>query len=158
MRSLKEKLRSKEEELSEFQESSRELEAELETQLLATEKRYKDLKCAYAKIAEDNDRIRLKLSSLTSEYSSRISELTSELRSAKETIHEMSIEKRSLEQTNDRLENTNRAIVATLEDFKKKFNEQLEKNVLLESEIDEKDKLVLYAQRQLLISSQASKG
>lgn len=45
---------------------------------------------------------------------------------------------RELEQSNDDLERAKRALHASLEDFEKKLNQQIEKNVLLENELGEK--------------------
>lgn len=54
---------------------------------------------------------------------------------------------RELEQSNDDLERAKRALHASLEDFEKKLNQQIEKNVLLENELGEKEQLEEIIQR-----------
>jgi len=54
---------------------------------------------------------------------------------------------RELEQTNDDLERAKRNVSAMVEDFEKRMNETLERNALLESELDEKETLQECIQR-----------
>ena len=54
---------------------------------------------------------------------------------------------RELEQKNDDLERTNRCAMFSLGDFESKLNDALERNAILESELDEKDELAETVQR-----------
>ena len=54
---------------------------------------------------------------------------------------------RELEQKNDDLERTNRCAMFSLGEFESKLNEALERNAILESELDEKDELSEAVQR-----------
>lgn len=54
---------------------------------------------------------------------------------------------RELEQANDDLERAKRATVSSLEDFEQRLNEAIERNAILENELDEKETLVETVQR-----------
>lgn len=54
---------------------------------------------------------------------------------------------RELEQTNDDLERTKRNTVQSLDDFESRLNQEMERNALLEHELDEKDTLHAMVQR-----------
>lgn len=54
---------------------------------------------------------------------------------------------REIEQKNDDLERTNRCAMFSLGEFESKLNEALERNAILESELDEKDELAETVQR-----------
>ncbi|CAB4056359.1 NDEL1 [Lepeophtheirus salmonis] len=134
-------------ELDEFQEGSRELEAELEMQLDLVEKKNKDLKSMSNRLQMENDQLKDKLEQSHREYNSRIKDLQdelSEIRSIKEKLHKYV---RELEQENDDLERAKRSTVASLEDFEIRMNAAIERNVYLESELDEKEALKSAVQR-----------
>ncbi|CAJ0937910.1 unnamed protein product [Ranitomeya imitator] len=179
-------------ELVEFQEGSRELEAELETQLVQAEQRNRDL-------LADNQRIKYEVESLKStlpgklpmgitnlpgrhtlvspdppkeklehQYAQsykQVSLLEDELsraRSIKDQLHKYV---RELEQANDDLERAKRAAewirmyhrsnrrlhfratIVSLEDFEQRLNQAIERNAFLESELDEKESLLVSVQR-----------
>ncbi|XP_041062581.1 nuclear distribution protein nudE homolog 1 isoform X2 [Carcharodon carcharias] len=135
------------EELIEFQEGSRELEAELETQLEHAENRNRDL-------LSDNNRLRMelelfkeKLEEHHSENYKRITMLQDEL--AETTAIKDQLQKyiRELEQANDDLERAKRATIMSLEDFEQRLNQAIERNAFLESELDEKENLLVSVQR-----------
>ena len=54
---------------------------------------------------------------------------------------------RQLEQKNDDLERSHRAALGSVEDFEAKLNGAIERNVILESELDEKEALKAVIQR-----------
>jgi len=54
---------------------------------------------------------------------------------------------RQLEQKNDDLERSYRAAIVSVEDFETKLNGAIERNVMLESELDEKEGLKALVQR-----------
>ncbi|NXV76452.1 NDE1 protein, partial [Atlantisia rogersi] len=135
------------EELREFQEGSREYEAELETQLQQTESRNRDL-------LSENNRLRMELESVKekieiqhSEGYRQISALEDDLAQTKAVKDQLQKYIRELEQANDDLERAKRATIMSLEDFEQRLNQAIERNAFLESELDEKENLLESVQR-----------
>ncbi|NXP73932.1 NDE1 protein, partial [Ramphastos sulfuratus] len=135
------------EELHEFQEGSREYEAELETQLQQTESRNRDL-------LSENNRLRMELESVKEkiemEHSERyrqISALEDDLAQTRAVKDQLQKYIRELEQANDDLERAKRATIMSLEDFEQRLNQAIERNAFLESELDEKENLLESVQR-----------
>lgn len=147
--SLKYKKSCKEaqEELLEFQEGSRELEAELETQLGQAEHRLRDLQADNQRLQHELDTLKEKLEQQYTQSYKQISVLEDDLgqtRSVKEQLHKYV---RELEQANDDLERAKRATITSLEDFEQRLNQAIERNAFLESELDEKESLLVSVQR-----------
>lgn len=135
------------EELCEFQEGSREYEAELETQLQQTESRNRDL-------LSENNRLRIELESVKekfemqhSEWYRQVSALEDDLAQTKAIKDQLQKYIRELEQANDDLERAKRAAIMSLEDFEQRLNQAIERNAFLESELDEKENLLESVQR-----------
>ncbi|KAK0155149.1 Nuclear distribution protein nudE 1-A [Merluccius polli] len=135
------------EELQEFQQMSRDYEAELETELKHCEARNKEL-------LSDNNRLRVELESIREKYECQhteafrqISTLEGDL--AQTTAARDHLQKyiRELEQSNDDLERAKRATIMSLEDFEQRMNQVIERNAFLESELDEKENLLESVQR-----------
>ncbi|RUS83121.1 hypothetical protein EGW08_009110 [Elysia chlorotica] len=143
----KQELEETKEELEEFQVSSHELEKELETQLQHEEKKSKELSAANSRLQTECDQLREKLQKLQGDSHKRLVELEDNL--AKVDGHKKELQKyiRELEQDNDDLERAKRATIVSLEDFEQRLNQALERNVLLESELDEKGQLLDTVQR-----------
>jgi DNA repair exonuclease SbcCD ATPase subunit len=134
-------------EAREFEETSKAVEAELELELKHNEAKVKDLTAVVGKYRNEVEQLRSRLDKQSSTESRQHSELTSELHSLKSQMEELRTYVRKLEQTNDDLERTNRANAVSIEDFEIKLNNAIEKNVILESELDEKEGLKLKLQR-----------
>ncbi|XP_062858836.1 nuclear distribution protein nudE-like 1-A isoform X2 [Trichomycterus rosablanca] len=135
------------EELLEFQEGSRELEAELETQLGQAEHRLRDLQADNQRLHHELDTLKEKLEHQYAQSYKQISMLEDDLvqtRSIKEQLHKYV---RELEQANDDLERAKRATITSLEDFEQRLNQAIERNAFLESELDEKESLLVSVQR-----------
>ncbi|XP_057213918.1 nuclear distribution protein nudE-like 1-A isoform X1 [Triplophysa rosa] len=135
------------EELLEFQEGSRELEAELETQLGQAENRIRDLQSDNERMHHELESLREKLEQHYSQSYKQISMLEDDLsqtRGIKEQLHKYV---RELEQANDDLERAKRATITSLEDFEQRLNQAIERNAFLESELDEKESLLVSVQR-----------
>ncbi|CAL8330146.1 unnamed protein product [Lota lota] len=135
------------EELQEFQQMSRDYEAELETELKHCEARNKEL-------LSDNNRLRMELENIREKYECQhteafrqISTLEGDL--AQTTAARDHLQKyiRELEQSNDDLERAKRATIMSLEDFEQRMNQVIERNAFLESELDEKENLLESVQR-----------
>ncbi|XP_061561347.1 nuclear distribution protein nudE-like 1-B isoform X3 [Phycodurus eques] len=135
------------EELLEFQEGSRELEAELEAQLGQAEHRLKDLQSDNFRLKSDVETLKERLEQQYSQSYKQISVLEDDLvqtRSIKEQLHKYV---RELEQSNDDLERAKRATIVSLENFEQRLNQAIERNAFLESELDEKESLLESVQR-----------
>ncbi|XP_063981593.1 nuclear distribution protein nudE-like 1 isoform X2 [Diachasmimorpha longicaudata] len=132
-----------EHELEEFQENSQMLEKELETSLEQSEKSNRELRQRNARLATEIEQLRTRLDQQTvdcASFQTKVSEL--------ETQHEQLVKYiRELEQKNDDLERAHRINMATEEAIEAKFNSAIEKNALLESELDEKESLKIIVQR-----------
>ncbi|XP_003964744.1 nuclear distribution protein nudE-like 1-B [Takifugu rubripes] len=135
------------EELQEFQEGSRELEAELEAQLCQAEHRLRDLQSENERLKNEICNLKEKLEQQYAQSYKQISVLEDDLgqtRSIKEQLHKYV---RELEQANDDLERAKRATIVSLEDFEGRLNQAIERNAFLESELDEKESLLVSVQR-----------
>ncbi|XP_010864069.2 nuclear distribution protein nudE-like 1-A isoform X1 [Esox lucius] len=135
------------EELLDFQEGSRELEAELETQLGQAENRVRDLHSENNRLKNEVDSLKEKLEKQYAQSYKQISMLEDDLgqtRRIKEQLHKYV---RELEQSNDDLERAKRATIVSLEDFEQRLNQAIERNAFLESELDEKESLLVSVQR-----------
>ncbi|XP_075702299.1 nuclear distribution protein nudE-like 1 isoform X2 [Rhinoderma darwinii] len=134
-------------ELVEFQEGSRELEAELETQLVQAEQRSRDLLADNQRLKYEVESLKEKLEHQYAQSYKQVSLLEDELsraRSIKDQLHKYV---RELEQANDDLERAKRATIVSLEDFEQRLNQAIERNAFLESELDEKESLLVSVQR-----------
>ncbi|XP_029934470.1 nuclear distribution protein nudE-like 1-A isoform X3 [Myripristis murdjan] len=135
------------EELQEFQEGSRELEAELEAQLGQAEHRMRDLQSENQRLKNEVELLKEKLEQQYAQSYKQISMLEDDLgqtRSIKEQLHKYV---RELEQSNDDLERAKRATIVSLENFEQRLNQAIERNAFLESELDEKESLLVSVQR-----------
>ncbi|XP_036383732.1 nuclear distribution protein nudE-like 1-B isoform X2 [Megalops cyprinoides] len=135
------------EELLEFQEGSRELEAELEAQLGQAENRIRDLQADNQRLKSEVETLKEKLEQQYAQSYKQISLLEDDLgqtRGIKEQLHKYV---RELEQANDDLERAKRATIVSLEDFEQRLNQAIERNAFLESELDEKESLLVSVQR-----------
>ncbi|XP_015265402.1 PREDICTED: nuclear distribution protein nudE homolog 1 [Gekko japonicus] len=134
-------------ELREFQEGSREYEAELETQLQQTESRNKDLRSENGRLRMEIEAAKEKLSAQHSEGYQQMSALEEELAQTRAVKDQLQKYIRELEQANDDLERAKRATIMSLEDFEQRLNQAIERNAFLESELDEKENLLESVQR-----------
>nr|XP_056722255.1 nuclear distribution protein nudE homolog 1-like [Euleptes europaea] len=135
------------EELWEFQEGSREYEAELETQLQQAESQNKDLRSENGRLRMEIEATKEKLATQQSEGYRQISALEEELAQTKAVRDQLQKYIRELEQDNDDLERAKRATIMSLEDFEQRLNQAIERNAFLESELDEKENLLESVQR-----------
>ncbi|XP_043090861.1 nuclear distribution protein nudE homolog 1 [Puntigrus tetrazona] len=135
------------EELQEFQQMSRDYEAELETELKQCDARYREL-------LTTNNRLRMELENYKEKYEIQHSEAVRQISTLEGDLAETTAIKdqlhkyiRELEQANDDLERTKRATIMSLEDFEQRMNHVIERNAFLESELDEKENLLESVQR-----------
>ncbi|KAF1801551.1 hypothetical protein V8B55DRAFT_1471814 [Mucor lusitanicus] len=133
--------------LDEFQVSSRELEEELEKELQTTEKAYNDLKSRCEHFKRDADDWKSKYTESKHEQNIAMVQMQREidiLRATEDSFRKKVLE---LELDNDDLERTERAATSSLTDLEMKLNKAIERNVILENEIQTKDNLTEQTQR-----------
>lgn len=131
----------------EFVDDSKELEAELESQLEQAEKKISDLSKIKQSMELENDKLKDRLQATTDELNFTVSSLQDEVSDYSGKITDLQKYVRELEHNNDDLERGNRAMMCSLEDFEKKLNEAIEKNALLENEVEDKAGLQEMVQR-----------
>ncbi|XP_054616539.1 nuclear distribution protein nudE homolog 1-like [Dunckerocampus dactyliophorus] len=135
------------EELQEFQQMSRDYEAELEAELKVCETRNRELLSANNRLHTDLENYKEKYETQHSEACRQISVLEGELAEATSVRDELHKYIRELEQANDDLERAKRATIMSLDDFELRMNQVIERNAFLESELDEKENLLESVQR-----------
>ncbi|XP_055986844.1 nuclear distribution protein nudE homolog 1 isoform X2 [Sorex fumeus] len=145
--SYKRRAEDAQEELREFQEGSREYEAELETQLQQVEGRNRDLQSENSRLRLELDALKEKFETQHSEGYRQISALEDDLAQTRAIKDQLQKYIRELEQANDDLERAKRATIMSLEDFEQRLNQAIERNAFLESELDEKENLLESVQR-----------
>ncbi|XP_025159558.1 nuclear distribution protein nudE-like 1-A isoform X2 [Harpegnathos saltator] len=132
-----------EHELEEFQENSQMLEKELETSLEQAEKTNRELRQRNTRLATEIEQLRTRLDQQSTDcamFQGKAQDL--------QLQHEHLLKYiRELEQKNDDLERAHRINRVTEEEIEAKFNLAIEKNALLESELDEKEGLKVIVQR-----------
>lgn len=131
----------------EYQKESSDLEHELELQLKQSEERIKDYENKNNRLHIDNETLKNRLNEVNTSTHRQISQLQEDLAKSNAVKEEMHKYIRELEQKNDDLERTNRCAMFSLAEFEAKINEALERNAILESELDEKDELAETVQR-----------
>ncbi|KAM8845541.1 nuclear distribution protein nudE-like 1-B isoform 1-T2 [Spinachia spinachia] len=135
------------EELQEFQEGSRELEAELEAQLCQAEHRLRDLQTENERLKNEVANLKEKLEHQYAQSYKQVSMLEDDLGQTRSIKDQLNKYVRELEQANDDLERAKRATIVSLEDFEGRLNQAIERNAFLESELDEKESLLVSVQR-----------
>ncbi|XP_044732559.1 nuclear distribution protein nudE-like 1 isoform X2 [Chrysoperla carnea] len=130
-------------EFTDFTDESQQLEKELEISLEHAEKSNKDLRQERERLQKEIESLQMRL-----EQSSReITTLQSEITSLKNERHTTSIYIRELEQKNDDLERAQRVVAESIAAAESTLNTAIERNALLESEVDEKEQLKIKLQR-----------
>lgn len=130
-------------EFDDFMEGSQQLEAELETTIQQNEKQLSRLNQNVEQLKLENESLKKKLQTCLNDLSDKETEvgvLQSEQTKLKKYVTH-------LEQKNDDLERTNRVVAESVNSFELMLNQAYEKNALLESEVDEKEKLQIKLQR-----------
>lgn len=141
------KLQDVREEFEEFQEGSRELEAELEVQLEQYENRVSDLTSTKTRLEDENQLLKEKIETIERKTYAQITELQDQNVQITTVRDEMTKYIRELEQCNDDLERAKRATICSLEEFDARLNNAIERNAFLENELEEKEQLIITVQR-----------
>jgi len=126
-----------EESFTDFQQSSKELEAEMERELTTNEKKLKDTSSLYHRLKSEHDEMMEKSRRIAEDSGKMIHNLQDELESLKKSNKDMRREKQRLEQDNDEMERRVREAEASLQDLTEKMNKTLEENSFLQTELEE---------------------
>ncbi|KIW80139.1 hypothetical protein Z517_06754 [Fonsecaea pedrosoi CBS 271.37] len=138
-------------ELADFQASSKDLEAELERDIDASEKRERQLKERAANLQYEVEEWKTKYKQSKTEASNVQNTLQKEIRELRETNRELNLRLRDTEVANDDYERKQRNTESSLEDLEQKYNQTIERSVMLEEELrsgeQEREALRIEAQR-----------
>ncbi|XKL67062.1 hypothetical protein PGB90_010482 [Kerria lacca] len=143
----KKKYEEFEKEYEEYQQNSQMIEKELETSLEQAEKMNRDLKTKNNHLILENETLKKKYEQEHDDFINQILELEEESKRCLSREENYVKYIRELEQKNDDLERSQRATYMSLAEFEVKLNSAIERNVLLESELDEKENLKAMVQR-----------
>ncbi|ORZ28202.1 hypothetical protein BCR41DRAFT_344828 [Lobosporangium transversale] len=144
---MEEELADTKYQLEEFQQSSRELEEELEKEVESTERRYNEIRIRNDAMRQEIDEWKEKYHQSVKDSNAHINQLTRQLDILKQQTEMFIKKERALEQDNDDLERTERAIKWSLQELEIKYNAAVEKTVLLENEVASKNMLIEEVQR-----------
>ncbi|KAH6654857.1 NUDE protein [Truncatella angustata] len=138
-------------ELTEFRESSHELEAELEKDLEAADKRERKLRERAEGLQFEVDEWKEKCRKAKSDANSAQANLEKEITTLRDTNRTLQLRLRDIEVVNDDFERQARNTTSTLEDMESKYNQAIERNVMMEEEVrigeKERETLRIEAQR-----------
>lgn len=144
---LRKKLEDCQLEFQEFQESSRELETEYETQIKQLETKNNGSQALIVRLESENDQLKSKYNVYTNDTQHKLNEYQQQIAELTVMNDRLTNYIRELEQSNDDLERARRVLASSLEDFEAQLNQQIERNVLLENEVSEKVELECVVQR-----------
>ncbi|KAE8539400.1 hypothetical protein D1P53_004500 [Cryptococcus gattii VGV] len=134
-------------ELEEFQQSSKELEDEMEQELAANDKQQADLRERIKRLDAEKEEWRTKHIALQKMHSSTTSAMQREMDNLRSERDKTLIALRDLEMGNDELERNERVAVSSLLDLESKYNRAIEEKTLLEQDLAQKDELEAETQR-----------
>ncbi|KAJ3572432.1 hypothetical protein NPX13_g5049 [Xylaria arbuscula] len=138
-------------ELSEFRQSSHELEAELEKDLDAADKRQIDLEQKVETLQFATDEWKEKCKKAKAEANTAQNALEKEITTLRDTNRSLQLKLRDIEVANDDFERQARNTTSSLEDMESKYNVAIERTVMMEEEIkigeQERETLRIEAQR-----------
>ncbi|KAI0480067.1 NUDE protein [Xylariaceae sp. FL0804] len=138
-------------ELVEFRESSHELEAELEKDLDAADKRQRDLQQKAESLQFEVDEWKEKCKKAKTESNAAQNALEKEITTLRETTRTVQHRLRDIEVANDDYERQARNTTSSLEDMESKYNVAIERTVMMEEEIkageQEREDLRIESQR-----------
>lgn len=140
-----------ESELADFQASSKDLEAELERDIEATEKRERQWKDKASNLQYEIEEWKTKYKQSKTEASNAQNTLQKEITQLRESNRELNLRLRDTEVANDDYERKQRNTESSLEDMEQKYNQTIERSVMLEEEMrtgeQEREALRIEAQR-----------
>ncbi|KAF2398225.1 hypothetical protein EJ06DRAFT_544329 [Trichodelitschia bisporula] len=126
-------------ELQDFQQSSRELETELEKDIEASEKRERLLKEKVESLGFEVEEWKTKYKQSKSESNTAQNALQKEITTLREQNRNLQFKLRDIEVANDDFERQARHQTSSLEDLESKYNMTIERGVMLEEELKHGD-------------------
>lgn len=130
-------------ELADFQQSSYELEQELEKELNALEDKNEKLEDKIAAKQKDIENWKAKYVELEAEFNNLNSKNEDKFKNYKKELQSVRSKLVNIEILNDNIEQNERILSINLNDLESKYNDSLEKIALIESELNYKDELLL---------------
>ncbi|CAD6898434.1 unnamed protein product [Tilletia controversa] len=121
--------------LQDFMEGSKELEAEMEREISASNKRLTDLQNKNEAMRADVDNWKSKYQSSLSEHNKTLADLNKEVETLRDAHNNYKNKVRDMELTNDELESAERMVQSSLMDMEGRYNVAMEKTALLEEEL-----------------------
>ncbi|KAK8124451.1 uncharacterized protein PG998_000210 [Apiospora kogelbergensis] len=138
-------------ELADFRDSSHELEQELEKDLDAADKRERSLQQKAESLQFEADEWKEKCKNAKAEANAAQNALEKEITTLRDTNRTMQHKLRDIEVVNDDFERQARNTTSSLEDMESKFNQAIERTVMMEEEIkigeQEREALRIESQR-----------
>jgi len=144
---LEETLNQTQAELDEVQTSARDFEEELLKELEQSEKIHKELRSKNESLKNEVDEWKQKFYQAKSECNVTATQLQREIDTLQSMKDKFIIKTRELELDNDDLERTERAAKSSLQDLENKYNKAIERNAILENELEGKNQLIVQVQR-----------
>ncbi|KAG8416399.1 NADH:ubiquinone oxidoreductase [Metarhizium acridum] len=140
-----------ESELAEFRESSRELEQELEKDIERAEKQERALQEKVETLGFEVEEWKRKYKESKSEASAAQNSLEKEITTLRDSNRSLQLKLRDVEVANDDFERQARNTTSSLEDMESKYNQAIERGVMMEEEIksgeQERENLRIESQR-----------
>ncbi|ETS76655.1 Nuclear distribution protein [Pestalotiopsis fici W106-1] len=122
-------------ELAEFRESSHELEAELEKDLEAADKRERSLREKAEGARFEAEEWKEKCKKAKTEANGAQNALEKEITTLRDTNRTLQLKLRDIEVANDDFERQARHTTSSLEDLEQKYNQAIERSVMMEEEV-----------------------
>ncbi|KDQ19922.1 hypothetical protein BOTBODRAFT_51293 [Botryobasidium botryosum FD-172 SS1] len=133
--------------LDDFQTSSKDIEDELERELERTEEAQKALRQQISKLEIDRDEWKNKFMTLQTTHNNTANSMQRELEALRQSTQIYKVKLRELEIGNDDLERNERAVTSSLADLEGRYARALEEKILLEHELQDKGQLEEELQR-----------
>ncbi|KAE8234246.1 hypothetical protein CF326_g716 [Tilletia indica] len=121
--------------LQDFMEGSKELEAEMEREISASNKRLTDLQNKNEAMRADVDNWKGKYQASLAEHNKTLADLNKELEILRDSHNIYKTKVRDMELTNDELESAERMVQSSLVDMEGRYHKAIERTALLEEEL-----------------------
>ncbi|GAA6064282.1 hypothetical protein JCM10212_000948 [Sporobolomyces blumeae] len=145
--SLQTQLAAAEQDISDFTESSKELQHELEQELERMEKAEKGMRRELETVQGDRDEWKTKFTTALRDHTTTMTHMQRELESLRSAEKALRAQLRDMELDNDDLEKSEREKDSSLQDLENRYNKSLERIALLEEELVTKAQLDEEVQR-----------
>ncbi|POY73820.1 hypothetical protein BMF94_3361 [Rhodotorula taiwanensis] len=145
--SLQSQLAAAEQDILEFTESSKDLQAELESELERMDKAEKGMRKELDDTKNEKDEWKGKYTTALRDHTSTITHMQRELETLRATEKQLRTRLRDMELDNDDLEKSEREKDSSLQDLETRYNKSLERIALLEEELVAKAQLEEEVQR-----------